>query len=81
MQFRKCIQLEQRGLAMRIGRISAQMEPDKFCPICNGHVCRAGWAVVRWELRGRAARVNRFAKDRGVAPGLIGFKRPSLLAS
>jgi hypothetical protein len=35
VQFRKCIQLEQRGLAMRIGRISAQMEPDKCCPICN----------------------------------------------
>src|SRR5215203_5253046 len=58
---------------MRIGRISAQMERDKFCPICNCHVCQAGGTVVQWELRGGAARVNRFANERGVAPGLIGF--------
>src|SRR5207245_2672297 len=45
VHFRKCIQLEQRGLAMRIGRISPQMERDKFCPIRNRHVCHAGGAL------------------------------------
>src|SRR3954467_14624626 len=30
VQLRKRIRLEQRGLAMRIGRISTQMNPDKF---------------------------------------------------
>ena len=73
VHFRKCIQLEQRGLAMRIGRISPQMERDKFCPIRNRHVCQARRAVEQREFRGGAARVKRFAKDRGVAPGLLGF--------
>src|SRR6185503_17096557 len=30
-------------------------------------------AVEQREFRGGAARVNRFANDQGVAPGLIGF--------
>src|SRR5207245_582367 len=61
---------------MRIGRISPQMERDKFCPIRNRYVCQARGAVEQWEFRGGAARVKRFAKDRGVAPGLLGFISP-----
>ena len=49
------------------------MERDKFCPIRNRHVCQARGAVEQREFRGGAARVKRFAKDRGVAPGLLGF--------
>jgi preprotein translocase subunit SecE len=49
------------------------MERDKFCPIRNRHVCQARRAVEQREFRGGAARVKRFAKDRGVAPGLLGF--------
>src|ERR1051326_4537267 len=73
VQFGKRIRLEQRGLTMRIGRISPQMHRDKICPIGNRHVCQARRTVEQWEFRGGAARVKRFAKDRGVAPGLIGF--------
>src|SRR5437899_9675898 len=58
---------------MRVGRISPQMERDKFCPIRNRHVCQARGAVEQREFRGGAARVKRFAKDRGVAAALIGF--------
>jgi hypothetical protein len=41
-------------LAMRIARITTQIQPDKFCPICDHHVCQAGGAVEQRKLGGGA---------------------------